>query len=125
MCRYRSEEDKTIEVDHNQILRVFGNIVSNGIKFSPQDGLITISTQFMEKEVMFTISDTGPGIAEHHINNVFERFWQAQGTAHKGTGLGLAISKGIVQAHGGTIWAKSVFGEGATFGFTLPYKSVH
>lgn len=116
-------EDKKVEVDHNQILRVFGNIISNGIKFSPPDGVIKIAADYKEEEVIFSVSDTGPGIAEHHINNVFDRFWQAQGTAHKGTGLGLAISKGIVQAHGGNIWVRSTFGEGATFCFALPYQS--
>lgn len=115
-----SQPDIELALDHNQILRVFGNIISNGIKFCPQEGLIRISAQYNENDVVFSISDSGPGIAEHHLTNVFDRFWQAQGTAHKGTGLGLAIAKGITEAHGGHIWVKSKFGEGATFCFSIP-----
>lgn len=115
-----SQPDIELELDHNQMLRVFGNIISNGIKFSPLDGIIRISAHYTEGDVIFDVTDSGPGIAEHHLTNVFDRFWQAQGTAHKGTGLGLAIAKGITEAHGGQIWVKSKFGEGATFSFSIP-----
>lgn len=110
----------SIICDNFQIMRVFTNLISNAVKFSPQDGIITLRAEKLEFEIKFSISDTGPGIAEHHISNVFDRFWQAQGTAHKGTGLGLAIAKGIVESHRGRIEANSHFGEGATFSFTLP-----
>lgn len=115
-----SQPDVELELDHNQMLRVFGNIISNGIKFCPLDGMIRISAHYNDSDVVFNITDSGPGIAEHHLTNVFDRFWQAQGTAHKGTGLGLAIAKGITEAHGGHIWVKSKFGEGATFSFSIP-----
>lgn len=114
----------TIICDSLQILRVFNNLISNAVKFSPQDGTITLRAEKEGLKVRFSISDTGPGIADHHIANVFDRFWQAQGTAHKGTGLGLAIAKGIVESHGGSIEATSHFGEGATFSFILPLDEV-
>jgi signal transduction histidine kinase len=64
--------------------------------------------------------DTGPGIPREYLSKIFDRFWQTPGTTQKGSGLGLSIAKGIVQAHGGTIWAESQLGEGTSFFFTLP-----
>jgi len=62
-------------------------------------------------------------IAQQHIPDVFDRYWQAKKTTHLGTGLGLSITKGIVEAHGGRIWVESRFGEGCSFYFTLPVGS--
>jgi len=71
--------------------------------------------------VVFTISDTGPGIAAAHAPHVFDRFWQGhQPQPNGGVGLGLTIAKGIVEAHGGRIWLSSGEGEGAAFSFSLP-----
>lgn len=111
--------------DHNQVLRVFSNLIGNAIKFTPEDGLVRVSAQDQGDNVLFTVSDTGPGIAEHHIPHVFDRYWQASKTQHMGTGLGLSISKGIVEAHGGKIWVTSRFGHGSTFSFTLPKASAN
>ncbi|HET9942082.1 MAG TPA: ATP-binding protein, partial [Terriglobia bacterium] len=65
-------------------------------------------------------SDTGPGIAPEHLAKVFDRFWQVQRPRSKGSGLGLSIAKGIVEAHGGVIWAESQVGLGSQFYFTAP-----
>jgi signal transduction histidine kinase len=70
--------------------------------------------------VGFFVSDTGPGIAPEQLVSVFDRFWQAERGDRKGLGLGLAIARGIVEAHGGRIWAESAPGRGSTFFFTLP-----
>jgi signal transduction histidine kinase len=66
------------------------------------------------------VVDTGPGIPQEHLSKVFDRFWRVPGTKHTGSGLGLSIARGIVHAHGGTIWAESQFGKGSSFLFTLP-----
>jgi signal transduction histidine kinase len=95
-------------------------LIGNAIKFTPEYGIVRVTAEDQGSDVLFTVSDTGPGIAEHHIPHVFDRFWQASKTQHMGTGLGLSISKGIVEAHGGKIWVNSRFGHGATFLFTLP-----
>jgi signal transduction histidine kinase len=71
-------------------------------------------------EVRFTVADTGPGIPPENLSHVFDRYWQAKSTAKLGTGLGLSIAKGIVEAHGGRIWAESPPNCGAEFNFTLP-----
>ena len=73
------------------------------------------------REVVFSVSDTGPGIAPESLAHVFDRFWQAATRARRlGAGLGLPITKGIVDAHGGRIWVESELGRGTTFFFTVP-----
>ena len=67
---------------------------------------------------MFSVSDTGRGIASTHLAHVFDRFWQAPGTERRGMGFGLAIVKGIVEAHGGRVWVQSSPAQGTTFFFT-------
>jgi signal transduction histidine kinase len=106
--------------DHQRILQVLSNIVGNAIKFTPEGGLITIRAESTGIDVRFSVSDTGPGIPEGDVEHIFDRFWQAQRAKKAGAGLGLAISKGIVEAHGGKIWAESTVGVGSTFYFTIP-----
>lgn len=118
-----TDQPLQMSCDHAMVLRVFSNLISNAIKFTPEYGLIEITAEDLGPEVRFCVKDTGPGIAEHHVPNIFERFWQAKKTSHLGTGLGLAIAKGIVEAHGGRIWVESRFGHGASFYFTLPKAS--
>src|SRR5205807_1039035 len=79
-----------------------------------------IGAELADREVRFSVTDTGSGIAADEVPHIFERFWQARKTARLGAGLGLAIAKGIVEAHGGQIWAQSEAGKGSTFFFTLP-----
>jgi two-component system, chemotaxis family, sensor kinase Cph1 len=74
----------------------------------------------VEAEVCFAVRDTGPGIEPEHLPHVFDRFWKVRERNRGGTGLGLAIAKGIVEAHGGRIWAESEPGAGSTFRFTIP-----
>ena len=105
--------------DRSRILQVFSNLVGNAIKFSPEQTVITIEAQSDQSAVVFAVADQGPGIAPEALPRVFDRYWQAKETAHLGTGLGLAIAKGIVEAHGGQIWAKSTVGQGSTFFFSL------
>ena len=70
--------------------------------------------------VLFRIADTGPGIPREHLSDIFSPYWQAKRTERLGAGLGLPIAKGIVEAHGGRIWAESEQGAGTQFYFTLP-----
>jgi signal transduction histidine kinase len=110
----------TLEADHARVLRVLSNLLGNALKFTPAGGLISVSAAPAEDAVRFTVADTGSGIALEHLPRIFDRYWQVRRGEKEGLGLGLAIAKGIVEAHGGRIWAESVQGEGATFHFTLP-----
>ena len=108
-------------VDRHRILQVFSNLIGNAIKFTPAGGTIAVRAgQILEHEVEFVVSDTGKGISAEELPHIFDRFWQVGKTAHLGTGLGLFIAKGIVESHGGHMWARSEPDFGARFHFTLP-----
>lgn len=106
--------------DHDRMLQVLANLLTNSIKFTPQDGTITLQRVVKETEILFCVSDTGTGIPEEMLETVFERFWQMSENDHRGLGLGLYISKCIIETHGGKIWAESNLGKGSRFYFTLP-----
>ncbi|WP_224240195.1 sensor histidine kinase [Hyalangium gracile] len=106
--------------DHERILQVLANLLSNALKFTPPGGRISLQVEPVGQDVRFSVTDTGSGIPSHQLDAVFERFWQARGEDRRGLGLGLYISKGIVEAHGGRIWVESQPDVGSTFAFTLP-----
>ncbi len=108
--------------DHDRLLQVVINLISNSSKFTDQGG-ITVRARRSNTNVLVSITDTGMGIAESDYEKVFEQFVQVGDTLTnkpKGTGLGLPICKQIVEHHGGKIWVESVLGKGSTFSFTLP-----
>jgi signal transduction histidine kinase len=100
------------------IVRVLWNLISNAIKFTEPGGTITVSARPVESNVYFVVQDTGMGIAEEDLPHIFDRFWQSE-RSRRGAGLGLYISKGIVEAHGGQIGAKSQRNVGTSIWFTL------
>jgi PAS domain S-box-containing protein len=107
--------------DRDRLLRVLENLIGNALKFTNAGGHITVGAAPKDHEVMFWVEDTGCGIPPEDLTHVFDRFWQATTRARRlGAGLGLPITKGIVEAHGGQIWAESQFGRGSSFFFTLP-----
>jgi PAS domain S-box-containing protein len=106
--------------DSARVQQVLSNLVGNAVKFTPRDGRITVCAESGDGEVLFSVIDTGPGIAAEQLPHIFGRFWQAKTSDHRGIGLGLAIAKGIVEAHNGRIWVESHVGLGSTFYFTLP-----
>lgn len=113
-----------VSCDRERVRQVFANLLGNAIKFSPEGGEITIRAEHHGETVRFVVIDGGPGIAGDELERIFERYWQAKdddrARARTGLGLGLAIAKGIVDAHGGEIWAESDPGRGSAFSFTLP-----
>jgi len=122
-------EDKLPElvIDQERIKQVLINIVNNAIKFSPDGTVIIIRAKKEEENVLFEVQDFGRGIPGDKQKKIFETFYQVDYSMDRtfgGAGLGLAISRGIVLAHGGSIWVESKLGKGSTFGFTLPVKSV-
>ncbi len=112
-------EDAQLRADRARVMQVFSNLLSNAVRFTPAGGQVTIRTGTMGDTVVFTVEDTGPGIADSDLPHLFERFWQAE-RRYGGSGLGLAIAAGVVEAHGGEIWAESELGEGTRVHFTLP-----
>jgi signal transduction histidine kinase len=113
-----SQEDIFVVADKGRISRVISNLLSNAVKFT-KEGIITVSTQKNDNEVLVSIKDTGAGIDAEILSRLFTKFTTKSETG--GTGLGLFISKSIVDAHGGKIWGKNnLDGKGATFTFSLP-----
>jgi signal transduction histidine kinase len=115
----------SLKFDRVRIAQVLGNLISNSIKYT-DSGQIELNLNVDEagKQAVVAVKDTGIGVAPEDLNKLFSKFKQLKGSDHarKGTGLGLVVSKGIVEAHGGKIWAESP-GEnlGSTFSFSLPF----
>ena len=111
--------------DHDKMVGVLTNLVGNAIKFT-EKGHIEIGAKADGETLECWVSDTGKGIAAEDIPKLFGKFQQigrVEGAGEKGTGLGLSICKGIVEMHGGKIWAESLLGSGARFAFTVPAYS--
>lgn len=115
-------EDMTpVLIEPEMIRRVLTNLVENAIKFTPQNGMITIGGQQEGDWVRLWVKDNGPGIAPVEQKRIFEKFARVNSeNSPKGLGLGLAYCRMAVEAHGGRIWVESEPGTGACFNFTLP-----
>lgn len=116
----------TVYADKEKIRQVFTNLVENAIKYGKQGGTIESSFYNLDgKRILIEISDDGSGIAEEHLNRIFERFYRtdlARSRKVGGSGLGLSICKHIIEAHGENIHVRSKIDVGSTFGFTLQNK---
>ena len=113
------EDPMPVHCDRGRILQVFANVLGNAVKFTDR-GEVRLSVVATDGEVRFAIRDSGGGISPDHLPHLFERYWQARQGERSGAGLGLYIARGIVEAHGGRIWADSTPGQGTTICFTLP-----
>lgn len=116
-----------VYADFNRLIQVLNNLIGNAIKFTPQNGNITIEmkTREGEGETEIAVQDTGIGITKEDLTRVFDKFYQTGERISadiNGTGIGLSIAKEIVELHGGRIWAESERDRGARFIFTLPIK---
>jgi PAS domain S-box-containing protein len=106
--------------DRNRIAQVFGNLIGNAVKFCSAGDRITVTGARAEGFVQLCVADTGPGIAPGALEKVFDPYWTGATNTAQSTGLGLFIVRGIVESHGGRVWAESEPGAGARFVFTLP-----
>jgi two-component system phosphate regulon sensor histidine kinase PhoR len=107
--------------DEQRIQQVIINLVHNAIKFTPPGGSIHTTAYQEGNRVIFSIRDTGVGIAEEDLPRIFERFYKTDpARSGGGTGLGLSIARHLVESHNGLIWAESGDGQGSTFKFSLP-----
>jgi signal transduction histidine kinase len=106
--------------DRYRLLQILENLVSNALKFTPPGGTVRIGAARSSAEVLFSVADTGSGISPENLRHIFDRFWRLRKSDRTGLGLGLPIVKGLVEAHGGHVWAESAVDQGTTFFFTMP-----
>lgn len=109
-----------IKADAEKTSWVLNNFLTNAIKYSSIGSTITISVSQQENDIVFSVTDQGPGIEGEHLPKVFERYFKVPGSKAKGTGLGLAISKDFIEIQKGKIWVESQVGKGCSFKFSLP-----
>lgn len=120
-----------VSADPAQLRRVFGNLLDNALRFTPEGGEVAVTVRPDEGgAVLVSVADTGPGIEPGHLPHVFDRFYKADtsrthATSARGGGLGLAICRSIVERHGGSISVASRAGSGTTFTVRLPAATGH
>lgn len=118
----------TVWADPDMITRVFDNLCSNALRYTPAGGHISINAVQQGTFLRISVTDSGPGIPTQALTRVFDRFYRADPARQAttgGSGLGLAIVRAIVEAHGGSVSAENVQGAGASISFTLPLASNH
>ncbi len=113
-----------IALDSEKIERVFFNLLSNAFKYTPDNGSIAVSYSCDGNMLTFQVADTGEGISERDLGNIFDRFYQVDRIHPKGSGIGLSLAKAFVELHGGTISVESALNKGSVFTVTLPVTHV-
>jgi signal transduction histidine kinase/CheY-like chemotaxis protein len=133
-CRPLSEQKKLrvvtlvpdglrVLVDRERMLQILSNLLGNAIKFSPEEGTVTLSAKAEAGRAHFTVEDLGPGIPDSEIPHLFDRYWKGPGGTRGGVGLGLSIVKALVEAHDGEVAVESSAGRGRRFSFTVALAS--
>lgn len=113
-----------LAIDPEKIERVFFNLLSNAFKYTPDNGSITVSYECDDTALTLKVADTGEGISERDLGNIFDRFYQVDRVHPKGSGIGLSLAKAFVELHGGSIAVESELNKGSVFTVTLPVRHV-
>jgi len=119
----RLAANPAVRVAPDKVERVLLNVLTNAVRHTRPDGSVSVVVEHDSDHVVVAVEDTGDGLTPDAPQRMFERFWRDDGSRARstgGSGLGLAIAKGLVEAHGGTIWAENRNGGGARVAFTLP-----
>ena len=109
-----------IEIDYEKMVWVVEQLLDNAVKFTAPGGKVSLSAQLDDNKVWFEVKDTGIGIPPDRVDEIFEPFYQLDGSSTRkygGTGLGLALVRKIIEAHGTTIQVESQVGQGSAFRF--------
>jgi signal transduction histidine kinase/DNA-binding response OmpR family regulator len=117
-----------VQGDPEHLRKMVDNLIANALKFTPAGGTVNVSLRGTSDEVILQVIDTGIGIPEEHLERIFDRFYQVDGTTrrrHGGSGLGLALVKEISETHGGSVTVESQVGQGSTFTVRLPAAEVN
>lgn len=118
-----------VELDYLQIDQVLTNLIENALRYTPQESPIEVRAWVNGSDMLVSVADRGPGVPVDDLERIFDKFYRVSETPRRvaqiiGSGLGLAVCRGLVEAHGGKIWAENREGGGAIFQFTLPLAAV-
>jgi signal transduction histidine kinase len=120
------DTEATARVEPDKIQRVLSNLLTNALRHTPSDGSVAVHLEQRPDDILVRVEDTGSGLPAEALGRMFERFWRAdRARTADGAGLGLAIARGLVEAHGGRIWAENRPQGGARISFTLPTVGSH
>jgi two-component system sensor histidine kinase KdpD len=109
-----------VPVDYVQLQQVFTNLISNSLKYAPAHTTVAIDAHVQDDVIHVQLSNKGPQVPHEDLERIFDKFYRITAADRvTGTGLGLSICKGIIEAHGGRIWAENL-SDGLAFNFTLP-----
>jgi signal transduction histidine kinase len=108
-----------IECDAERVVQALSNLVVNAVKVTPSRGAIEVGARLDHLDLVFFVRDTGPGLPPEELATLFGPRWRSEHAGYRGTGLGFAIARGIVDAHGGRIWAETAPGGGVSVYFSL------
>ena len=117
------DEEVCVWADREKMRVVLDNLLSNAVKFTPPGGQVRVAVRRVGDSVEMTVTDTGVGIPPQELERIYDRFYQVEDhltRQHGGMGLGLSIVKGLVELHGGRVWAESVPDRGSRFVVLLP-----
>jgi two-component system sensor histidine kinase KdpD len=110
-----------VPLDYTEIDQVLTNLLENALKYTPPEAALRITARREDGTIAVSVADNGPGVPTEHLARLFDKFYRVEGrTRPQGLGLGLAISKGLIEAHGGRIWAANRLEGGLQITFTLP-----
>lgn len=118
------ESSATLAIDVEKIERVFFNLMSNAFKYTADNGKIHLVCTCDESQLLFSVEDTGQGIAVEDLGNIFDRFYQVDKIHPNGSGIGLSLAKAFIELHGGSINVESILGKGSKFTVMLPVRHV-
>lgn len=113
-----------VAVDSEKIERVMFNLISNAFKYTPDGGKIAVSYTVENNEFIIKVADTGEGISERDLGNIFDRFFQVDRVHPNGSGIGLSLSKAFVEMHGGSLSVESTLKKGSVFTVRIPLRHV-
>ena len=116
------DKEINLAIDTEKIERVFFNLISNALKYSPDNSKITVSYYEKEGDLILKVTDTGEGISREDINNIFDRFFQVDRVRPRGSGIGLSLAKAFVELHGGTMTVDSELKKGSVFTVVIPIR---
>ena len=119
------EDLPPVELDYMMIDQVVTNLIENALRYTPVDSPLEITVSSTATELFLAVADSGPGIPASDLERIFDKFYRVMdrtraASAIGGTGVGLSVCRGLIEAHGGRIWAANRRSGGAIFRFTLP-----